>query len=395
MPVLHVITDLNIGGAETMLAKLVEHGAGRGEPLPEILSLLPPGGLADRVRRAGATVHSLAMCQGWASAGAAVRLGRTVRRLRPDLIQGWMHHGNVAATVAATLSGTRPPVVWNIRHSLVDVALEKPLSRAVLRMGRVLSRTPDRIIYNSAVAKAQYEAFGYAGDRGVVIPNGFDCTHFRPRDGAGDALRRQFGIAPGALVAAMVARQHPMKDTANLVRAVGLARAAGHDLHLLLAGKGSDALPLPLADLIARTIPADRLFCAGERDDVAQWLSGVDILALPSAWGEAFPNVLGEAMACGVACVTTDVGDSAAIVGDLGRVVPPRDPAALAAAIGDLAGLGVEGRAQLGAAARASILKRYTLGAIAARYAELHATVLAEHRAASPRRSRVAAGSAA
>ena len=116
---------------------------------------------------------------------------------------------------------------------------------------------------------------------------------------------------------------------------------------------------------------------AGERSDVADWLSGVDIVALPSAWGEAFPNIIGEAMASGVVCVATDVGDSAAIIGGHGRVVPPRDPAALASAIGWLAGLGRERRAAMGAAARDRVVRHYGIERIADSYAALYGSVLA------------------
>lgn len=380
MSVLHVITGLNVGGAEAMLAKLIEHGFDEALLAPQVLSMLPPGRVAPRIIAAGAAVTTLGMTQGRPSMAAVLRLRAQVRRQRPALLQGWMHHGNLAATLAAAMAprdhGRRLPVVWNMRHSLVDIAHEKPLSRAVLRLGRRLSGSPDAIIYNSEVAARQYAAFGFSAERAIVIPNGFDCSRFRPRADAGPALRRRFGIAAEPIVVAMVARQHPMKDTPNLVEAVRLARAAGHDLHLLLVGTGTDAPAPELAAALARALPADRLTLAGERADVADWLSGVDIVALPSAWGEAFPNILGEAMASGVPCVATDVGDSAAIIGAFGRVVPPRDSAALAAAIGALAGLEAPARAALGAAARERIVRLFDIEPITARYAALYRSVL-------------------
>lgn len=382
MSILHIITGLNVGGAETMLAKLIEEGVGGDGMAPEVLSLLPPGRLAERIRAAGATVHSAGMARALPTPSQLASIARTVRAVRPRLLQGWMHHGNLAATFGARVVPSRPPVVWNIRHSLTDIALEKPLSRLVLRVGRLLSRSPSAIVYNSDVAARQYSAFGYAADRAVVIPNGFDCAQFRLRPAARAALRHVYGIAAEATVVAMVARQHPMKDTPLLIEAVARARAVGHDLHLLLVGTGTEGLA---PDLTGR-LPATRITLAGERGDVHEWLSGVDIVALSSAWGEGFPNILGEAMASGVPCVATTVGDSAAIVGEFGRTVPPRDAAAFAAALGALTELGPIGRARLGEAARRRVVDNYGLDRIAARYAALYHQVL-EARLGTPDRT--------
>ena len=373
MKILHVITGLNVGGAETMLAKLLKHGIGDAE----VLSLLTPGAVAPRIEQAGVTIHSAEMRRSLPSLRSVHRVLAAARAAAPQIVQGWMHHGNLAASLAALAVRPRPHVVWNIRHSLSDIGHEKPLSRAVLRVGRTMSRTPAAIIYNSSVAARQFEAFGYDATRTIVIPNGFDCRRFRPRDGAGPALRSQFGIAAEPIVVAMVARLHPMKDAANLIEAVRRARAMGHDLHLLMAGNGTDMLEPALASQLRSSLPEDRVTLAGERYDVADWLPGVDIVALPSAWGEGFPNILGEAMACGVPCVATDIGDSAAILGECGEAVPPRDPAALAAAIARLASLGREGRGALGAAGRVRVVSNYSLDNIAGQYSALYERVAA------------------
>ncbi len=383
--VLHVITGLNVGGAETMLARLLEQTDGIPGASAEVLSLLPPGPAADRIIPLGVPVHHLGMRAGRPSLTAAFKLAATVRRLRPDLIMGWMHHGQIAATLAALVTPGRPPVIWNVRHSLSGFVQEKPLTRLLLRLGALLSRTPKAIIYNSRTAAAQYGALGFDGRRAVVIPNGFHVPAASAPAIGRAFIQQRLGIGIEPLLIAMVARDHPMKDVPNLVIAFSRLIAAGLDAHLLLVGQNMDRPTAAVAALLAR-IPSARWTLAGHRSDVAGWLGGVDVLALPSAWGEGFPNIVGEAMAAGVACVATDVGDSGWLVAENGRVVPPADAEALADALLDLHRLGPAGRRKLGMAARERIARDFALPDIARRYLDLCRAVTAprQERAAAP-----------
>lgn len=369
MKLLHVITALNVGGAETMLAKLLEQSSrSRGTVREEVLSLMKPGPMAARIRSAGVPIHSLDLGEGQLSPAAMFRLIGLARELRPEAIMGWMHHGHLAATIAARSISPRPRLIWNVRHSLSDIRHEKPLTRIVLRLCSMLSGQPDAIVYNANASRSQYARFGYRDDRGLVLPNGFDCHRYRPNPDARDALHGIFGIDRAAVVIGMVARAHPMKDPETLAGAVRLARDMGMDLHLLIAGKGTEALE---AD-IGKVLPPNRITLAGQRDDVAEWLPGLDILALPSAWGEGFPNILGEAMASGVPCIATDVGDSGWIVGGAGRIVPPRDPMAMATAILELGRLGDSGRRALGLRGRERVIERFSMPEIAASYSRFY-----------------------
>ena len=370
--VLHVITGLNTGGAEMVLARLLAHptmsAGGLGH---EVLSLLPVGAVADRLQASGVPLHSIDMERGWPGPIKLANLAGIVRRVRPAIIQGWMYHGNMAGLVGRALQMRRPPLLWNMRHSLADIAREPSRTRAVIRLGARFSAVPEAIIYNSAVAARQHEAIGYRNDNSIVIPNGFDCQVFAPRVGADSMLRRKFGIRRDATVVAQVARAHPMKSVDVLVAAVRRARAAGHDLHLLLVGNGMDKPDRALAEALAQ-LPADKVTLAGEQRDVSEWLPGVDILVVASSWGEGFPNILGEAMASGVACIATDVGDSATILDKTGLVVPPGNADAIATAHGRLDRLGRLGRQMLGQAARHRIVENYSLDHVAARYADLY-----------------------
>lgn len=375
MMVLHTITGLHVGGAEAMLANLVEHSAD-ARIRPIVLSMMAPGPVAGRIRASNVSVRTLDMREGAPSLAAAVRLAREARRIRPDLIQGWMHHGNLAATFASWSSPKRPPAIWNVRHSLVDIALEKPLTRAILRLEARLSRGTAAIVYNSRTAARQYEAFGFETERTIVIPNGFDCARWRPQPGARARLEREFGVSPESVVVAQVTRLHPMKDPETLVEAVRRVRERGLDAHLLLVGRGFERPPAGLATRIKTSLPPERVTLAGERHDVAAWLAGVDILTLPSAWGEGFSNILGEALASGVPCVATDVGDSAWIVGEHGRIAAVRNPEAFAAALAELIELGPEGRRRMGEAGRARVVALFSLAESVRQYEALYEQVI-------------------
>lgn len=371
LTVVHVVTSLKLGGAQRMLAKLV------AAPLtvPErthVVSLLPAGPLAAPLRAAGATVHSLGLGHGSVAPLRLLALGRLLGRLQPDLVQGWMYHGNLAASLAAPLGGGSAPVLWNIRGALDAPTAESRLTRWVIRAGARLSARPAAIVYNAANAARQHAAAGYTPARAVVIGNGFDLEAYRPDPAAGTALCRRLGIADARLLVGIAAEVRPMKDHATLLAAIGRLAACGHDLDLVMLGTG--ATP-DNADLVARIAGhglAGRVHLLGPLADPAPVIKGLDLGVLSSAWGEGFPNFIGEAMAAGVPCVATDTGDCRPIIGETDKVAPPRDPIALAAALEAILALRPEARRALGCAARERIATRYALPAIVDAYRRLY-----------------------
>jgi glycosyltransferase involved in cell wall biosynthesis len=375
--VLHTITDLNIGGAETMLCRLLAAGQ-RTRFEPVVVSLMAPGALASQLEALSVSIRTLGMPRQMPSLAAVVRLVRSARAIRPDLLQGWMYHGNLAATVSGWALGRPLPVLWNIRHSVHDLAREKPLTRSIIRLGAALSALPRAIIYNSRVSAGQHEALGYAADKTVVIPNGFDCERFKPSADAKARLCQELEIDPATTIVGMIGRDHPMKDPANLITAIGLLEREAPAVHLAIVGRGLDGGNEALLRAIACNGMAGRVSLLGERHDVPCIVGGFDIAVVPSAWGEGFPNVLGEAMASGVPCVATDIGDCAWIVGDAGLIVPPADSRALAEALRRLIELGPDGRRRLGQAGRARTLEHFSIREIVRRYEELYEDVMAD-----------------
>nr|WP_281422823.1 glycosyltransferase [Sphingomonas yunnanensis] len=363
---------MDVGGAETMLARLLEHGHRHPHLCSEVISLIPPGRGGARIAAAGVPVADLGMVAGMPSPGALLSLARAIAVRRPDVIVAWMHHAQLAATLAAALARPwlRVPIIWNVRHSVADLAEEKPLTRLVLRAQALLSRGARAIVYNSHAAADQYRRLGFRAPDQRVIPNGFDLVAPVPREAARATLCERLGVDGDGPLIGMVARAAPMKDVPNLLRAVAIARGQGFAARVLLVGKGMDEDPA-LAPA-AFGLPEDSVIRRGHCGDVGDWLGGLDLLALPSAWGEGFPNVVGEAMLAGVPCVATDVGDSAALIGDTGAVVPPRDAAALAAALVRLGTLPAAQRAALGERARERVRARHDIRDVVDRYAALY-----------------------
>lgn len=374
MRICHVITGLATGGAERMLAKIVS--ATQGDRFDHVvISLTDEGTIGAVLRTYGARVYALGLRRGGISPSAVVRLGKYLRRTAPDIIQSWMYHGNLAASVAAHAVATPACVAWNIRHSLYGLQHEKRLTRWVIRAGRFLSRGPDAIIYNSRLSRSQHEAFGYASGHAHVIPNGFDMKRFRPNREVGYRIREELGIPHGAIVVGHVARFHPMKDHVNFLRAAVHVANEVPTAHFLVVGREVTPSNPALAGVVPPQLLA-RFHFPGERRDVPDLMRALDLLCLSSAWGEGFPNVLGEAMATEVPCVATDVGDSAEIIGETGMVVPPRNSEALARAVLAMLAKPVEERRALGQAARARIEERYALPRIVEQYAALYECIV-------------------
>lgn len=379
--VTHVITGLATGGAEMMLLKLVQNSA---DPFDHtIISLGGLGTLGPLMQRAGATVVPLNLKPGRIPLNGVRHLLREVRRSDPDVVQGWMYHGNLAATLAQPFTKRAVALGWSIRCSFNDRGNDKWLTRSVVKAGARLSNRPATIIYNAARARAQHTANGYTDRNAVVIPNGFDTDRFRPDASQRRSTREKWGIGPDAIAIGLLARVHPMKDHATFLKAAAVVKQRNPNVVFVVAGKGAPGLRSKMADLVLPVEP--NLHLLPEEADTPAFMNGLDIFALSSAWGEAFPNVLGEAMACAVPCIATDVGDAAEIVADTGRIVAVQSPEQLAQAMLDLAAAGPEARRALGERARGRIAANYTMDSVARRYGQVWLDLV--NRAAVPARS--------
>lgn len=375
-----VLGELAIGGAEVMLWKLVTRmDPDRFEPVVIALSARTHSYVEGLFRESGVDYRLLGLTSG-ADLAVVLRLAKVLRELAPDIVQGWMYYGNLAATLASALTRRRACVLWNIRGTLIDQ--DKRLSRLAIWLSGKLSFGPDRIVNNSLASAIEHERrLGFPAAKRVILPNGFDIATFCPSADARRSLRAELKLADDALLVGLIGRYHPMKDHANFVHAARLLAISHPCVHYVLAGEEVHAENRALTHLLMQHDLGRRVHLLGPREDVPRVTAALDISVLSSSSGEGFPNVIGEAMSCGVPCVVTDVGDSALIVGDTGRIVPPRDVEALARALADLVDMEASERAALGMRARERIAKNYSLASVVQQYEQLYFEVQSAARA--------------
>lgn len=370
--ILHVITGLGVGGAENALLRLVSELD--RERFHNTVLTLRDGPLRARFTASGIDVID-ARLQGIGGLPRAWHaIGAAARSVRPDLVQGWMNHGNLAAWRVRRVVGSQSRLVWGIRQSLYDIRLEKPATRWVIRAEAALSHAPDMILFNSSLAVDQHRAQGFRNPRMEVIPNGFDTENFCADVVARRDIRTQLGIPDDAILVGLVARLHPVKDFPMFFRAMASALQSDPRLWVLAVGKDVPSA-LPDVERIIGRRCASRVVLRDESAEIARVYAAMDLLCSTS-YAEGFPNVVAEAMACEVPCVVTDAGDAATMVSDTGIVIARRDADACASGVLRLANLGNAERAELGRRARQRVIDEYSIDGVARRYAKIYESLL-------------------
>lgn len=328
--VVHIITGLGQGGAETVLHRLV---TAPGQATQHtVISMGGEGVFGPMLRDAGVPVITLDMPAGKLTWRGVRRLYDTLKSMKPDVVQTWMYHADLVGGIASRLAGVRA-VSWGIRNSGANLGKSSRLTHLIAWICARLSRfVPAGIVACAQDAAARHEARGYPSSRMVVIPNGYDLARWKPREGVRARLRHEWGIDDNTPLLGSVARWNPLKDHANLLHGFAVCLRAFPNARCVLIGQGLSHDNAALMALLDRWQLHEKVLLLGRRDDVPDVMSALDVHVLSSC-AEGFPNVVAEAMAAGVPCVVTDVGDAARIVGDFGWVVPAQNAEALGKAM--------------------------------------------------------------
>ena len=370
MRILHIIPSLEVGGAEVMLARLCPALSAQGFE-NKVISMKGEGPILPRLQNCAVPVECLNLNSGGGLVPAWRRLRTMIHRYDPEVIHAWMYHAGLAARSVAW-GNRRPSLVLGVHAVPLDLELEKPRTRAVIRILARLSSGFDAICYVSKASAEVHASMGYAGRITQIIPNGFDVGGFKPDPEARKRIRTELKISSNAIVIGLVARWHPMKDHTNFLRAASIFLKTHPDANFVLVGPGIDANNGTLMKSAEELGVLASLRLCGCRTDMAAINASLDIATSSSAYGESLPLSMGEAMACAVPCVATAVGGVSEIVGDTGIVVPPGDPLALCSGWLTLAGMRRGELGSLGARARQRIDERFSLAACTSAHATLY-----------------------
>lgn len=370
MKVLHVITGLGMGGAEMMLSKLLAIADCEIEHI--VISMTNLGEVGERISAEGTTVIVLNINSLRSGLEGAVTLALQIRKMEPDVIQTWMYHADLFGGVVAFILGHRN-IVWNIRHSNFDPKKTKRFTKFTVKACALLSKViPRKIISNSMKSAEIHKQLGYKEEKFTIIPNGFDLDKFCVDKEKKYRFRSEIGIDKEVFLIGFIARFDPQKNHFGFIKAASLLLEKHRNVHFLLCGASMDYSNKELNNWITSAGLSAFFELLGLRSDIDRITASLDLATTSSSYGEAFPNVIGEAMACGVPCVVTDVGDSAWIVGDGGLVVLPSEPQALADAWGVVIEMEVDQRIKLGEVARKRIEDNFSIDKVAAQYMGLY-----------------------
>jgi len=324
-----LIRSLNIGGTERQLIELVK---GLDKNTYEItVGLFYDGGILREELTAMEGVKLLPLYKSgrWDLIRFCTRLITILSRSKPHILYSFLPDANLVGLISGRITRVKQ-IVWGVRASNMNVSRYDWLARMSLRLSAFLSRFPDAIITNSFAGLRFHKDIGYKTERMKVIPNGIDTKLFKPDHLSGFRLRDEWGIDEEMITIGLVGRLDPMKDHATFLRAVKIFDQKECSVRFVCVGDGKEPYKSEIHFLCRRLGVNGSIIWAGERCDMTAVYNSMDIVTSSSSFGEGFPNVIGEAMACGVPCVVTDIGDSAIIVGETGIVVPPEDPQSLA-----------------------------------------------------------------
>jgi glycosyltransferase involved in cell wall biosynthesis len=328
MRIAFIIRSLGIGGAERQMAVLARALAARGHAVLVVV-YYDGGPLIEELRREGVTVVSLGKRGRWDLLGPLFRLRRAIRDFRPTIVHGYMADGNVVSLLAGRFMHPAA-VVWGVRSSHYDFGIYDRFFQLLFRASCRLAGRADLIIANSVAGRDYHVSHGYPVDRSVVIPNGIDTERFRPDAVRRARQRREWGVPDDGILIGVVGRLDPMKDHPTFLRAAGLIAKRMPQAQFVVVGDGSAGYRAELVELAAASGLPGRIRWVPMAEDVPAVYNALDLFVSLSNSGEGFPNVIGEAMASGLRCVVTAMGDSERVLGGTGVLVPVGNPGAVA-----------------------------------------------------------------
>jgi glycosyltransferase involved in cell wall biosynthesis len=325
--ILHIITGLNDGGAEACLYRLCTNDKSNKHI---VISLLDQGKYGSLLLDKHIKTHFLNLKLNLSAIISIFRLCYYLNKYNPDVIQSWMYHADFFSTLVSLILG-KNNIVWGIRHSSLMPGKSKVstiwISWLLARMSHIFSK---KIISCAFNAIDVHKNLGYDSTKMVCIPNGYDLSNFQYIEGRLNKFLKKLNLNTALPILGSVGRYDPQKDHSNLLRALSIIRRNGVEFYCLLIGQGLDQGNTRIIAEIEKLELDKSVLLLGSISNIPEVMSALDLHISSSSFGEAFPNVVAESMACSTPCIVTNVGDAPLIVGDTGWVVPPCNSESLA-----------------------------------------------------------------
>lgn len=370
MKIVFVITGLSIGGAETMLLRLLER-IDMAKFSPHVISLTSTGEIGPRIAALGIPVEALGMRHGWPDPIKFIRLVWRLWQIKPDLVHTWLYHADLIGGLAARLAKV-PVVIWSVRSADFLLADTGWPTRFTLSLcARFSSWLPDVVLYNSQKGANFHKELGYKETRRIVVPNGIDLEKFRPDEQARLDVRKELGVPLSTPLIGLIGRYDPLKNHEGFIQAASYLHQIMPEVHYLMVGQGVDLSNSTLKKMIEDAKLVNNCHLLGSRSDIPRITAALDLASLAS-WSEAFPNVLIEAMACSVPCISTNAGDAALILGEDGWIVPVGDMAGLASKWLAFLRLPAMERRIYAERGRCRVMVRFEIGVVVRRYESIY-----------------------
>ena len=370
--VCHIIGGLDVGGAERFLFRLIRYMDDQ-QFETVVISLGELGSIGKELRALGIDVKTIGMTKTPMDFFRFFKLLNILRKIKPDVVQTWLYLSDLIGGVASKL--LRIPVLWSVRQSNLDVEVNERLTLLAARISAFLSGTiPRSVIYCAAAAKYSHQRFGYRG-RAHVIPNGVNTELYQPNNEDRKAFRVELNISADIILIGMVARHHPQKGHADFINMAAQLAAKHEALRFVLIGEGMDSSNTAITQLLEKNSLENKLLLAGYQRNIPKVMNGLDIYVSASL-GEGWPNVLAEAMSCGLPCVATDVGDTKNILGDVGVLAKPACPTDLALGVESFLSLGDKLFEQRKVESRQRIVDNFPINQSVMQYQNLYLSIM-------------------
>lgn len=371
MKIVHIISGLNIGGAELMMCKLLKELNNNEQ---YVINLNKEGVLGQDVRASNTQLINLNINQKLPNPIKLLTLIKCLKKIKPDVIQTWMVHSDLLGGIAGKIINV--PVIWNIRHTKINANNKKYRTSIFINICALLSKfIPKVIISNSESGKLYHIAKGYSCEKIKVIPNGFDVEKFKPDNIFREKIRNELGVSFDVTLIGLIGRFDELKDHDNYIKAASIISLESENVKFLMCGHNINEGNKSLMMSIINTGRREKFILLNERNDIPELMNSLDIL-VSSSKSEGFPNTVGEAMACGIPCIVTDVGDSAYLLGKSGCVVPSENPELLAQGCIEFINMSHENKNEIKVYARERILSYFDMKKIALKYYDIYKHVV-------------------